>query len=73
MTNKEVLHRVTEDGKIVHTIKGRKTNWTGHSLQRNCVLEYVIEGKVAGRIEVTGRRRRRYKQLLNGLKQNISC
>jgi len=30
---------------------------------------YVIEGKLEGRIEVTGRRRRRRKQLLDDLKE----
>jgi hypothetical protein len=31
----------------------------------NCLLKHVIEGKVEGRIEVTGRRERRSKQLLD--------
>jgi hypothetical protein len=29
----------------------------------------VIEGKLGGRIEITGRRRRRHKQLLDDLKE----
>jgi hypothetical protein len=37
-------------------------------LRRNCLLKHVIEGKIQGRIEVTGRRGRRRKQLLNDLK-----
>jgi len=68
VTNKEVLHTVKEDGKIVHTTNGRKADWIGH-----CVREYVIEGKIERRIEVRGRRRRRCKQLLNGLKEKIRC
>jgi len=32
-------------------------------------LKHVIEGKIEGRIEVTGRRGRRHKQLLNDLKE----
>jgi hypothetical protein len=32
---------------------------------------YVIEGKIDGRIEMTGRRGRRRKQLLDDLKENI--
>jgi hypothetical protein len=35
-------------------------------LCRNCLLKQVIEGK----IEVTGRRRRRSKQLLDDVKEN---
>jgi hypothetical protein len=34
-------------------------------LSRNCLLKYVIEGKIEGTIEVTGRRGRRRKQLLD--------
>jgi len=36
-------------------------------LRRNCLLKHVIEGKIEGRIEVTGRRRRRRKQLSDDL------
>jgi hypothetical protein len=36
---------------------------------RNCLLTHVIEGKLEGRIEVTGRRGRRRKQLLDDLKE----
>jgi hypothetical protein len=43
-------------------------NWTDHILRRNCPLKRVIEGKIKGRIEVTGRRIRRRKQLLNDLR-----
>jgi hypothetical protein len=38
-------------------------------LRRNCLLKHVIEGKLEGRIEMTGRRGRRRKQLLNDLKE----
>jgi ribosomal 50S subunit-associated protein YjgA (DUF615 family) len=50
--NEEVLHRIKEERKIVHTVKRRKVNWIGHSLRRMCLLKQVNEGK----IEVTGRR-----------------
>jgi hypothetical protein len=53
--NEEVLHRVKEDKNIVHTIKRRKVNWIGHILRRNCLLKHVIEEKIEGMIEVTGR------------------
>jgi hypothetical protein len=38
-------------------------------LRRNCLLEQVIEGKIKGRKEVTGRRERRRRKLLDGLKE----
>jgi hypothetical protein len=38
-------------------------------LRRNCLLQQVIEGKIKGGIEVTGRRRRRRKKLLDDLKE----
>ena len=46
--NEEVLHRVMEDRNILHTIETRKTNWSVHILRKNCLLEYVIEGKTEG-------------------------
>jgi hypothetical protein len=66
---KEVLHRVKEERNILHTIKRRKDNWIGHILRRNCLLKHVIEGKLEGRIEMTGRQGRRRKQLLDDLKE----
>jgi hypothetical protein len=38
-------------------------------IYRNCLLKLVIEGKLEGRIEMTGRRGRRRKQLLDDLKE----
>jgi hypothetical protein len=67
--NEDVLHRVKEERNILHTIKRRKANWIGHTLRRNCLLKHVIEGKVEGRIEMTGRRGRRRKQLLDDLQE----
>jgi hypothetical protein len=65
----EVLHRVKEERNILHTIKRRKANWISHILRRNCLLKHVIERKLEGRIEMTGRRGRRRKQLLDDLKE----
>jgi hypothetical protein len=67
--NEEVLHRVKEERNIVKTIKRRKANWIGHILRRNCLLKQVIEGKLEGRVEMTGRRGRRRKQLLDDFKE----
>jgi hypothetical protein len=71
--NKEVLHRVEEERNILHTVKRRKGNWIGHILRRNCLLKHVIEGKVERKIEVTGRRVRRRKQVLDDFKETIRC
>jgi hypothetical protein len=60
---------VKEERNIVHTIKRRKANWIGHILRRNCLLKHVIGGKLEGRIEMTGRRGRRRKQLMDDLKE----
>jgi len=62
--NEEVLHRVNEEMNILHTMKIRMDNFTGHILRKNCVLKEVIEGKEEGRIEVTRRLGRRRSQLL---------
>jgi hypothetical protein len=53
---------------ILHEIRKQKANWIGHNLRRNCLLKQVIEGKIKGRIEVTRRRGRRRKQLLDDLR-----
>jgi hypothetical protein len=60
---------VKEERNIVHTIKRRKANWIGHILRRNCLLKHVIKGKLEERIEMTGRRGRRRKQLLDDFKE----
>ena len=44
-------------------------NWIGHILRKNCLLERIIEGKIETGLEVTGRKRRRRKQLLDDLKE----
>jgi hypothetical protein len=71
--NEDLLHRAKKERNILHTIKRRKVKWIGHILRRNCLLKYVIEGKVKERIEVMGRRRRRSKQLLDDLKEKTIC
>jgi hypothetical protein len=65
--NEEVLLRVSEQRNILHEIRKRKANWIGHILRRNYLLKEVTEGKIKGRIEVTRRRGRRRKQLLDDL------
>ena len=63
--NEEVLLRVNEQRNILHEISKWKGNWIGHILRRNCLLQWVIEGKIKGGIEVTGRCRK----LLDDLKE----
>ena len=48
-------------------------NWIGYILRRNCLLQQVIEGKIKGQIEVTRRRGRRRKNLLDDLKDRRGC
>jgi len=67
--NEEVLLRVKEQRNILHEIRKRKVNWIGHILRRNCLLQRVIDGKIQGGIEVTGRQRRRRRKLLGDLKE----
>jgi len=64
--NEEVLLRVKEQMNILHD--KRKAKWIGHILRRNCLLQQVIEGRIK---EVTGRRGRRSRKLLDDLKERI--
>jgi hypothetical protein len=65
----EVLLRVKEQRNILYEISKRKVNCIGHILRRNCLLKQVIEGKIKEEIEVTGRRGRRRKKLLDDLNE----
>ena len=67
--NEEVLLRVKEQRNILHEIRKRKANWIGHILRRNCLLQRVIEVKIKRGIEVTRRRGRRCRKLLDDLKE----
>jgi hypothetical protein len=60
----QVRHRVKDEGNILHT-KRRRAKWIGHVLRRNCFLKHVIGEKIEG----TGRKERRYKQLLDELNE----
>jgi len=46
--NEEVLLRFKEARNILHEISKQKANWIGHILHRNCLLQWVIEGKIKG-------------------------
>jgi hypothetical protein len=49
--NEEILLRIKKQRNILHEITRRKTNWIGHILRRNCLLQRVIERKIKGGIE----------------------
>jgi len=51
----------------------RIAKWFGHVLRRSCLLRHVTDEKVKGRIEVTKRRGRRHKKLLDDLEETRGC
>ena len=61
----EMIQKIEKGLKFLNTTKQRKDNWTGQIFHRNFLLKHAIEGKIEG----TGRRRRRCKQLLDGIKE----
>jgi len=67
--NEEVLLRAKGQRNILHEICKRKANWIGQILPRNCLLQRAIEGNVKGGMELTGRRGRRRRKLLDDLKE----
>jgi hypothetical protein len=56
--NEEVFHRDKEERNILRTVRRRKADWIDHILHGNCLQKHVIEGKIEGRTEMTGRQRR---------------
>ena len=54
-------------------ISKRKADWIGHILRRNCRLQRVAEGKIKAGIEMTRRRGRRRRKLLDDLKERRGC
>jgi hypothetical protein len=66
---KEVVLRAKEQRNILHEVSKRKANWIGYILRRNCLLQQAITGKIKGGIEVTGRRGRRRRKLLDDVKE----
>ena len=69
MRNEEVLLTVKEQRNNPLEIIKRKANWIGQILRRNSLLQKVIDGKIKGGMEVTGRRGRRCRKLLDDLKE----
>jgi hypothetical protein len=73
LRNEEVLLWVKEQRNILHEISQQKANWIGYILHRNWLLRQVIEGNIKRGIEVTGRRGRRRRNLLDDLKERRGC
>jgi hypothetical protein len=69
--NEEVLLRVKEQRNILHEISKRKANRNVQILCRNCLLQQVVEGKIKGCIDMTERRGRKRRKLLDDLKERI--
>jgi len=69
MKTEEAFRRVKGEKNILRTTKRKKAERFGHILRKNCLLKHVIEGKTQARTEVTRRRGRRGKQLLDYLKE----
>jgi hypothetical protein len=67
--NEEALLTVKEQRNILHEIRKLKVNCIGHIFCRNCLQQHVIEGKIKGGIELTGRQGRIHRKLLEDLKE----
>ena len=62
----EYIH---SERNILHEISKRKGKLIGHMGRRNCLLQWVIGGKIKSGLQGTGRRVRRRRKLLDDLKE----
>lgn len=46
--NEDMLHRDEVESIVLHAIKRKKANRIGHVLLRNCLLKYIMKGKIEG-------------------------
>jgi hypothetical protein len=69
ITKKFAFEESRRKGTFYLQQQRRKSNSICHILSRNCLLKHVIGGRIEGRIEVTGIRGRRRKQLVDDLKE----
>jgi hypothetical protein len=53
--NEKVLQRVKEQRNILRTTKRRNTNLIGYTLRRDSLSKHILDGKIEGEMEVTGR------------------
>jgi len=54
--NKELLHGIKKGMNTIHTLKRRRVTWIDHILRGNCLAKHVFEGKMEGKVKVTGGR-----------------
>jgi hypothetical protein len=45
LRNKLSITKTEEERNILRTIKGRRANWIGHILRKNCLLKHGIKFK----------------------------
>jgi hypothetical protein len=67
--NEDVLLTITKHRFILLAICKRKAKQIGHNLRRNVLLHQFIDCRIKRGIEVTGRRGRRRRELLDDLKE----
>ena len=70
---------VNEERNILRRTDRKKTNWIGHIIRRNCLLNHAIERNKERkkkkerererRIELRGRRKIRHKRIMDDLKE----
>jgi hypothetical protein len=63
--NEEVVRGVKAEMNILPSITRRNVNWIGYILRMYCFITHLIEGNIGG-MRSEGRR---YKQLLNDLRE----
>jgi len=64
-----VRNCVEMEMNVLYIIGRWEGNWIGRIWRRIYFLQQLIGGKLEGKIEVTGRRERRRKQLLDDLEE----
>ena len=63
MRDRVALRGVNEERNVLLATEGRKADWIGHIMRRNCLLKHTTEGKIERRrseqimVEVTANRR----------------
>jgi hypothetical protein len=62
---KKYYKESVKERNILQTTKRRRAKWIGHVLHTKYLIKHVTEGNVERRLEVTGRRGRRRKKLLD--------
>jgi len=62
-----VSNRIKEETNILPTVNRRQAKFIGHTLRRNCLLKCVIEGRIEGRVNVTGRKEKDWMNLMKNV------